>query len=46
MQSVLSRIWTHVAVSVSYDDNDYTTGTSNLWYKVFRWDDTENVKKE
>ena len=29
MQSVLSRIWTRVAVSISYDDNNYTTGTSN-----------------
>ena len=28
MQSVSSRIWTHVAVSMSYDDNHYTTGTS------------------
>ena len=28
MQSVSSRIWTHVPVSISYDDNDYTTGTS------------------
>ena len=28
MQSVSSRIWTRVAVSPSYDDNDYTTGTS------------------
>ena len=27
MQSVSSRIWTRVAVS--YDDNHYTTGTSN-----------------
>ena len=27
MQSVSSRIWTHVAVSISYDDNHYTTGT-------------------
>ena len=26
MQSVSSRIWTRVAVSISYDDNDYTTG--------------------
>ena len=26
MQFVLSRIWTRVAVSISYDDNDYTTG--------------------
>ena len=28
MQSVLSRIWTRVTVSISYDDNHYTTGTS------------------
>ena len=27
MQSVSARIWTRVAVSISYDDNDYTTGT-------------------
>ena len=27
MQSVSSRIWTRVAVSISYDDNDYTIGT-------------------
>ena len=29
MQSVLSRIWTRVAVFISYDDNHYTTGTCN-----------------
>ena len=29
MQSVSSRIRTRVAVSISYDDNHYTTGTSN-----------------
>ena len=28
MQSVASRIWTRVAVFISYNDNDYTTGTS------------------
>ena len=28
MRSVSSRIWTRVAVSISYDDNQYTTGTS------------------
>ena len=28
MQSILSRIWTRVAVSISYDNNHYTTGTS------------------
>ena len=32
MQSVSSRIWTRVAVSNSYDDNDYTTGTYNVIY--------------
>ena len=28
MQSVSSRIWTRVAMFISYDDNQYTTGTS------------------
>ena len=28
MQSVSSRIWTCVAVSISYDDNNHTMGTS------------------
>ena len=31
MQSVSSRIWTRVAVSISYDDNHYTAGTSDIW---------------
>ena len=30
MQSVSSRIWTRVTVSISYNDNHYTTGTSKL----------------
>ena len=30
MQSVSSRIWTRVAVSISYDDNHYTTNTSGI----------------
>ena len=30
MQSVSSRIWTRVAVSISYDDNHYTTDTSTF----------------
>ena len=33
MQSVSSRIWTRVAVFISYGDNDYTTGIS-LPFKV------------
>ena len=32
MQSVSSRIWTCVTVSISSDDNHYTTGTSILLY--------------
>ena len=34
MQSVSSRIWTRVAVSISYDDNHYTTGTSKSKYFI------------
>ena len=30
MQSASSRIWTRVTVSISYDDNHYTTGTRKL----------------
>ena len=40
MQSVSSRIWTCVAVSISYDDNHYTTCTSNAVYNqntIDRW---------
>ena len=36
MQSVSSRIWTLVAVSISYDDNDYTTGTSMVDENITR----------
>ena len=32
MQSVSLRIWTRAAVSISYDDNHYTTGTSKFIY--------------
>ena len=30
MQSVSSRIWTRVAMSISYDNNHYTTGTFEI----------------
>ena len=30
MQSVSSRIWTRVAVSISYDDNHYAAGASKI----------------
>ena len=32
MQSVSSRIWTYIAVSISNDDNHYTTDTSQNWW--------------
>ena len=32
MQSVSSRIWTRIAAFISYGDNDYTTGTSMIWW--------------
>ena len=35
MQSVSSRIWTRVAVSISYDVNHYTTDTSKIWWATF-----------
>ena len=34
MQSVLSRIWTRVAVSISFVDNHYTTDPSQSRYYV------------
>ena len=36
MQSVSSRNWTRVAVSISCDDNHYTTGTSTIYMKFIR----------
>ena len=33
MQLVSSRIWTRIAVFISYGDNDYATGTSICWVK-------------
>ena len=34
MLSASFRIWTRVAVSISYDDNHYTKGTSNTYYDI------------
>ena len=34
MQSVSYRIWTRVTVSMSYDNNHYTTGTSPRYYTL------------
>ena len=35
MQSVSSMIWTRVAVSISYDENHYNTGTSICIFRYF-----------
>ena len=34
MQSVSPRIWTRIAVFISYGDNDYTTGTSKMISRI------------
>ena len=45
MQSVPSRIWTRVIVSISYDDNHYTTGTSkNASNKAQDLEDCKSVE--
>ena len=44
MQSVSSRIWTRVVVSISYGDNNYTTGTS-LDQFILRVNEKKIVKK-
>ena len=43
-QLVSSRIWTRVVVSISYDDNHYTTGT--LWTSKETWDQFTLVDKK
>ena len=35
MQWVSSRIWTHVAVSISYDNNHFTTGMVCIFLSIF-----------
>ena len=37
MQSVSSRIWTRVVVSISYNDNHYTTGTFYYIYSASKY---------
>ena len=41
MKSVSSRIWTRIAVFISYGDNDYTTGTSINWIVSDTWQHLE-----
>ena len=39
MQSASSRIWTRIAVSISSDDNHYTTGKYHyrIWKHQYAW---------
>ena len=45
IQLASSRIWTRAAVSISYDDNHYTTGTSNFYDFRFKWTATAGIGK-
>ena len=53
MQLVSSRFWTRVVVSISYDDNHYTTGTSSRkidysykkWYRQHKHQENKNDQK-
>ena len=36
MQSVSSRIWTRITVSISYNDDHYTTGTRKKLYNLLK----------
>ena len=51
MQLVSSRIWTRVTVSISYDDNDYTTGicdtngSFNPAWKTNIWVNEQEIRK-
>ena len=46
MQSFSSRIWTRVVVSISYDDNHYTTGTSNTKKMINKKNKKKNNTKQ
>ena len=45
MQSVSSKIWTRVAVSISYGDNHYTKGTSTLVLYNNTWNNLAVCKR-
>ena len=45
MQSISSRFWTRVVVSISYDDNHYTTGTSKEKMALFQFEFKDMKKK-
>ena len=47
MKSALIRIWTRVAMSISYDDNHYTTAPPAMLYKNENsWKDTPHFLGE
>ena len=47
MQSVSSRIWTRVAVSISYDDNHYTMGYKGPFVRfISKTNNGEMIKNE
>ena len=37
MRSAVSRIWTRIAVSISYDDNHYTTGCVFVFIEILNF---------
>ena len=46
MQSVSSRIWTRVAVFISYDDNNYTTGTFKIQIEFINKEVLLNIDRD
>ena len=34
MQTALSRIWTQIAMSISYDENHYTMSASHMYAHI------------
>ena len=44
MQSASSKIWTRVAVSISYDDNHYPTGTSKFPISLFMVEELGSIE--
>ena len=46
MQSASSRIWTRVVLSISYDDNHYTTGTSTTIWEMSMENDSIRISEQ
>ena len=45
MQSALSRVWTCVDVSISYDNNHYPIGTSIIYIYIYMYKNKRWIKK-